>query len=160
MHDRAVKWFEFEVHKRENRQNVKVPAESYKDALNKIQRIHPNCMVSLVKQWTQMEHLKPPPTARRRAVPPPPPERPEQTHNSRETDKQHNNSTISPYWEVLGVAKDASITEIKKAYVQRLKEYHPDRVADMGPELKKLAERKTFEILEAFNDAQKALRNS
>lgn len=165
MHEQVVNWFEFELHKRQNHQKVKIPAEDYKDALNKIKRIHPDCMVSFVRQWTQTEATaQPPPIPKRK-----PTQHTKEAstasrnqHSTSSNQRQQNNDSAKaagpPYWKVLGVDEHAQLSTIKKAYVQRLKEYHPDRVADMGPEIKKLAEQKTFEILNAFNDAQRALR--
>lgn len=164
MYSREVNWFEFEVHKRQERTKVSIPADSYKDALNKIKRIHPDCMISLVRQWTKKEtpiainksssakpkktEAKAKPKPKPRLKPPP-----------KKEPKAEPKPTTKPYWETLGVPQEATLSEIKKAYVQRLKEYHPDRVADMGPEIKKLAEEKTFEILKAFNEAKRTLGN-
>lgn len=50
---------------------------------------------------------------------------------------------------VLGVPPGASGEEIAEAYRERMKEYHPDRVASLGPELRELAHRKTVEIQRA-----------
>lgn len=52
--------------------------------------------------------------------------------------------------EILGVSSDASLEEIKKAYYQLVKQYHPDRVDNLGPELKVLASNKTTQINEAY----------
>ena len=51
------------------------------------------------------------------------------------------------YYEVLGVKKNATLEEIKKAYRELALRYHPDRVA---PEQKKEAEEKFKEISEAY----------
>jgi preprotein translocase subunit Sec63 len=53
-------------------------------------------------------------------------------------------------WAVLGVPRGASREEITRAYRERLKEYHPDRVAQLGTELRDLAHRKTVEIRRAY----------
>lgn len=62
-----------------------------------------------------------------------------------------------PAWEtVLGVGADAGMEEIRRAYQQRIREYHPDKVATLGPELKALAERKSQEINVAYERARRA----
>lgn len=58
--------------------------------------------------------------------------------------------TSDPYV-VLGVPPGASGVEIAQAYRERMKEYHPDLVANLGPELRELAHRKTVEIQRAWD---------
>jgi len=48
--------------------------------------------------------------------------------------------------EVLGVRPLASRREVERAFRARMKEYDPRRVADLGPDLRELAERKAEEI--------------
>ena len=54
------------------------------------------------------------------------------------------------YRAILGVPASASREEIKEAYRQRMREYHPDKVAHLGPDLRNLAESKAKEINEAY----------
>lgn len=64
-------------------------------------------------------------------------------------------STKRDYYEVLGVKKNASLDEIKKAYRELALRYHPDRVP---AQQKKEAEEKFKEISEAYavlSDSQK-----
>lgn len=63
-------------------------------------------------------------------------------------DKTEN---IPSPWEILGVTPDASQDEIKAAYRKRMQEYHPDLVANLGPDLRALAEEKAKEINEAYS---------
>ncbi|MFZ5800090.1 MAG: molecular chaperone DnaJ [Candidatus Omnitrophota bacterium] len=59
------------------------------------------------------------------------------------------------YYEILGVSKNATLDDIKKAYRGLALQYHPDRVP---PEKKKEAEEKFKEISEAYavlSDSQK-----
>ena len=51
----------------------------------------------------------------------------------------------SPY-DILGIKSGASEDEIISAYRQLVQQYHPDRVADMAPEFREVAERRMKEI--------------
>ena len=53
-------------------------------------------------------------------------------------------------WEILGVSPSMTTDEIRKAYRQRMHEYHPDRVATLGYELRCLADAKSKRINEAY----------
>ena len=57
----------------------------------------------------------------------------------------------SPY-EVLGVESGASQEEISSAYRRLVQQYHPDRVADLGPELREVAEQRMKEINAAYQE--------
>ncbi len=48
--------------------------------------------------------------------------------------------------EVLGVRPRASRRDIERAFRSRMKQYDPDQVAHLGPELRELAERKADQI--------------
>ncbi|MBO6012591.1 MAG: molecular chaperone DnaJ [Bacteroidales bacterium] len=65
------------------------------------------------------------------------------------------------YYEVLGISKEASIDEIKKAYRKMAIQYHPDRQSGKSDAEKKEAEEKFKEVAEAYevlSDAQKRAR--
>jgi len=55
-----------------------------------------------------------------------------------------------PPHEVLGVSRNASLSEIKKAYRKLINMYHPDKFAHLGPELEATARDKTREIIAAY----------
>ena len=58
------------------------------------------------------------------------------------------------HWsEVLQLPADASTQDIRRAYKALISQYHPDKVADLGPELQALATRKTQEINVAYRTA-------
>jgi DnaJ-domain-containing protein 1 len=56
----------------------------------------------------------------------------------------------TPWSKVLGVDPAATAEEIRAAYKVRRSEYHPDKVAALGEELRALAERKSKEIGMAY----------
>ena len=55
------------------------------------------------------------------------------------------------YYEVLGVSKNATADEIKKAYRKKAIQYHPDRQGDKSEAEKKEAEEKFKEAAEAYD---------
>ena len=60
-------------------------------------------------------------------------------------------SRQDPY-EILGVARGASIDEIKNAYRKLANKYHPDKVDHLGDEFRVLAEQRFKEIQEAYQE--------
>jgi DnaJ-domain-containing protein 1 len=60
-----------------------------------------------------------------------------------------------PWWEVLGVSQGSCMDEVKAAYRTKIKQCHPDRVMGLGEEFQQLADRKTREVNEAFNEARR-----
>ncbi len=66
----------------------------------------------------------------------------------------YSNGYHSPY-EVLGVDSGASQEEISSAYRKLVQQYHPDRVADLGPELREVAEHRMKEINAAYQELKK-----
>jgi len=58
-------------------------------------------------------------------------------------------SIRDPY-DILGVSKQASASEIKNAYRKLANKYHPDKVDHLGDEFKSLAEKRFKEIQEAY----------
>jgi DnaJ-domain-containing protein 1 len=61
------------------------------------------------------------------------------------------------WYEVLGVDEtNASFDEIQAVYRHKIAQYHPDRVAGLGPELQALAEQHSKEINRAYAEARKS----
>jgi len=58
---------------------------------------------------------------------------------------------ISLAYKILGVSQNATVEEIKAAYKTLIKQYHPDKIEDMGDEIKSVARKKTQEINSAYN---------
>lgn len=61
----------------------------------------------------------------------------------------------APWHEVLGVSQWAGDEEVAAAYREKIGQYHPDKVATMGPEIRELAERKARQINQAYQDARR-----
>src|SRR4051794_18445280 len=60
-----------------------------------------------------------------------------------------------PEWaDVLCVAPDASRDDVKRAYLQKIEEFAPGRLAALGPETRKLAEERLQQINLAFDAAE------
>jgi DnaJ-domain-containing protein 1 len=55
--------------------------------------------------------------------------------------------------QVLGVLPEAGTDDIKRAYKVLMSQYHPDKVATLGDELKALAETKSKAITAAYREA-------
>jgi DnaJ like chaperone protein len=58
-------------------------------------------------------------------------------------------------WEVLGIGREASVEEIKRAYRQLTLQHHPDKVANLGPEFVKVAEERFKSIQEAYEEIKR-----
>jgi DnaJ like chaperone protein len=71
------------------------------------------------------------------------------------SEKQEEKTSSNSWFEVLGVQEAASLDEIANAYKKKIRQYHPDKVESLGPELKKLAELKSKEINAAYSMAKK-----
>ncbi len=68
--------------------------------------------------------------------------------------RQESESAFPALWyEVLNVSPNADTQEIRRAYKSLMSQYHPDKVASLGAELRELCERKTKEINTAYDRA-------
>jgi DnaJ-domain-containing protein 1 len=86
--------------------------------------------------------------------------RPEASNrSSNPNDGSRSSHEREPLWfEVLGVLSTASIDEIKSAYRERARQYHPDRLEGLGDELRQLAERKMKQLNAAYDYALRSRR--
>ena len=61
-----------------------------------------------------------------------------------------------PEWaDILGVAPDATREDIKRAYLRKIEEFEPNRLAALGPEMRRLAEERLQQINLAFDAAER-----
>lgn len=71
---------------------------------------------------------------------------------TRFTDHENTSQyTSKDYNEILGIKHGASKEEIKKAYYEKMKQYHPDKFAHLSKEFQELANKKAKAINEAYN---------
>ena len=54
------------------------------------------------------------------------------------------------YGKILDLKGKINKSDIRKAYKQKMKEYHPDKISNMAEELQELALKRTKEINEAY----------
>jgi hypothetical protein len=66
----------------------------------------------------------------------------------------------SAWFDVLGVSSTATINDVKQAYKALVKQNHPDRVHDMSPVFRELAEAQTKRINIAYAEALMYLRQN
>lgn len=85
-----------------------------------------------------LEPAPPRPPPKPAAAPPPPP-------------KPAAPPKPSPH-AVLGVPPGATVSEVRAAYREKAKEYHPDRVATLAPEFRRIAEQRMREINAAYEE--------
>jgi DnaJ-domain-containing protein 1 len=64
-----------------------------------------------------------------------------------------------PWHEVLGVSPTAAMSEITQAYRAQMGKYHPDKVAQLGPEIQNTAQEMTKRINAAYDEAQRVQRH-
>lgn len=61
-------------------------------------------------------------------------------------------------WEVLGVAPHTPLPEVKRAYLALVAQYHPDKVALLGPKLQAVAQEETRRLIEAWEQVRQRSR--
>ncbi len=67
-----------------------------------------------------------------------------------EPETAHYEDPETRFARVLDLRMPCTTSEIRERYRQLINQYHPDKAAHLGPELRELAERRTREILEAY----------
>lgn len=70
-----------------------------------------------------------------------------------EAESPHRHVAPRAWHDVLGVRASATRDEVSRAYKSKISQYHPDKVAQMGPEIREVAELKSKEINDAYRTA-------
>lgn len=91
-------------------------------------------------------------TLKRKVPPPPPPPKKAAPKAARTVE----DFVVDDPWSLLGVDEDAPLAEVKKAWKSLIVQYHPDKVAHLGPEFRALAEKKTRELMAAWEQVRAA----
>lgn len=77
-----------------------------------------------------------------------------QNTHKRETAKEETHIP-SRWFHILSVPETSTMSEITRQYKRKISEYHPDKVASLGKELRDLAETKSKEINLAYDYVKK-----
>jgi uncharacterized membrane protein YkvA (DUF1232 family) len=73
-------------------------------------------------------------------------------NSSRSYTNARSSFTERDPYEILGIERNASQEDIKRAYRQLAAKYHPDKVEHLGDEFKVLAEKRFKEIQQAYQE--------
>ena len=65
---------------------------------------------------------------------------------------------MSDYYQLLEVDRSAGSEDIKRAYRKLMSQHHPDKVATLGEDIRRLAEARTKEINAAYEVAVRQAR--
>jgi hypothetical protein len=80
--------------------------------------------------------------------PPPPP--PNQEKSREQSYANNMESEETTHAATLGLGGNFTVDELKRRYYERIKEYHPDKVAALGPKLREVAEIESKKINAAY----------
>lgn len=80
-------------------------------------------------------------------------------HAATDSDRSGEEDHIPTSWfRILEVSEGASPEQVVEAYKHKISQYHPDKVAQMGAEIRELAEAKSKQINAAYDYAIKLQR--
>ena len=67
----------------------------------------------------------------------------------------NGNSNSEKWYKILGLTKDATDAEVKKAYRKMAIKYHPDKLIGVTEDIKKLAQEKFLSVKESYEQIMK-----
>ena len=68
----------------------------------------------------------------------------------------YRSHTLDSDYQILEISPNATDDEVKKAYRNLAKKYHPDRVAHLGDDMRKAAEEKFARLSQAYDNIRKS----
>jgi DnaJ like chaperone protein len=121
------------------------PIDALPDFLGPVGRIDDLIVLGLLI-WQSSRQGKPTGTPR------------EQSGNRDDTGRPGGSQHRDTPHEIFGLKTGATRDEIESRFKELIKQYHPDRVAHLGEDLRNLAHEKTIEIQRAYEFLMKANR--
>jgi uncharacterized membrane protein len=85
----------------------------------------------------------------------------EQHHAKNHRQRREHAAKVSEedkWWTVLEVSPDASANDIRRGYLRKIEQYHPDRAAGLAPEVRESAERRSKTLNAAYAEAMRERR--
>ena len=70
----------------------------------------------------------------------------------------NGNSNSEKWYKILGLTKDATDSEVKKAYRKMAIKYHPDKLIGVSEDIKKLAQEKFLSVKESYEQIMKRIK--
>jgi hypothetical protein len=64
---------------------------------------------------------------------------------------KYDENSVEYFYSILNINRNSTIEDIKKAYKEEIRKYHPDKVEHLGNEFKEIAEKKAKDINKAYN---------
>jgi DnaJ like chaperone protein len=88
------------------------------------------------------------------------PSRAAQTNSQNHASDENSDNLAQTWHKILEVPCIATPAEIKQSYKALMSQYHPDKVAALGDEIRAVAERKSKELTRAYRYAMKQFGES
>ncbi len=77
--------------------------------------------------------------------------RAEKIETGNQSENNHDPASVSEHFKVLGIEATATPDEVRAAYKNKIREYHPDRVVKLGEKLRQVAEDESKAINIAYS---------
>ncbi len=161
-----TKWFVFRVAAESGfTRREKIPAQDETSAKARVRRIYPRAKYISLVEVSEKEALdfgfleRAHQTARKKKTAKAPGKPRPGKHGEPPEPENKENEAPPDCFQILGVSPASDLNEIKKAYRNLLRDYHPDKVASWGKNLLAQANKKTMRINRAYTEAVKLKKN-